>query len=122
MGEFKSYGHCIYYCGEESLRKNGVAIMVNKRVQNAVHGCNLKNDRMISVPFQGKPFNSRVIQVYRPTTIAEEAEVEWFYEDLEDLLELIPKKMSFHHRGLECKSRKSRDTWSNKQVWPWSTE
>ena len=82
----------IYYCGQESLRRNGVAMMVNKRVQNAVLGCNLKNDRMISVHFQGKPFNIRLIQVYAPTSNAEEAEVEQFDEDLQDLLELIPKK------------------------------
>ena len=82
MGEFYSDDHCIYYCGQESLRRNGVAIMVNKRVQNAVPGCNLKNDRMISVRFQGKPFNITVIQVYAPTSNAEEAEVERFYEDL----------------------------------------
>ena len=93
MGEFNSDDHCIYYCGQESLKRNGVAIMVNKRVQNAVLGCNLKNDRMISVPFQGKPFNITVIQVYAPTTDAEEAELDQFYEDLEDVLELIPKKM-----------------------------
>ena len=92
MGEFNSDDHCIYYCGQESLRRNGVAIMVNKRVQNAVLGCNLKSDRMISVHFQGKPFNITVIQVYAPTSNAEEAEVERFYEDLEDLLELTPKK------------------------------
>ena len=85
----------IYYRGQESLRRNEVAIMVNKRVWNAVHWCSLKNDRMISVHFQDKPFNITVIQVYAPTTDAEEAEVEWFYEDLQDLLELIPKKMSF---------------------------
>ena len=78
--------------GQESLRRNGVALIVNKRVQNAVLGCNLKNDRMISVRFQGKPFNSTVIQIYAPTTNAKEAEVEWFFEDLEDLLELTPKK------------------------------
>ena len=96
MGEFNSVDHYIYYCGQESLRRNGVAIMVNKRVWNAVLGCNLKNDRMISVCFQGKPFNITVIQVYAPTSNAEEAEVEWFYEDLLDLLELTPqKKMSF---------------------------
>ena len=82
----------IYYCGQESLRRNGVAIMVNKRVQNTVLGCNLKNDRMISVCFQGIPFNITVIQVYTPTSNAEEAEVEWFYEDLQDLLELTLKK------------------------------
>ena len=92
MGEFNSDGHYIYYCGKKSFRRNGVAIMVNKRVQNAVLGCNLKNDRMISVCFQGKPFNITVIQVYAPTSNAEEAEVERFYEDLQDLLELTPKK------------------------------
>ena len=95
MGEFKSGDHCIYYCGQESLRRNGVAIMVNKRVLNAVHGCNLKNDRMISVRFQGKPFNITVIQAHAPTSNTEEAEVELFYEDLQDLLELTPKKDSF---------------------------
>ena len=78
---------------------------------------------MISVCFQGKPFNITVIRVYAPTSYAEEAEVEWFYEDLQDLLELTPpQKCPFHYRGLECKSRKSRDTWSNRQIWPWSTE
>ena len=92
MGEFKSDDHYIYYCRQESLRRNGVAIMVNKRVQNALLRCNLKNDRMISVHFQGKPFNTTVIQVYVPTRNAEEAEVERFYEDLQDLLELTYKK------------------------------
>ena len=92
MGEFNSNGHYIYYCGQESLRRNGVAIIVNKRVRNAVLGCNLKNDRMISVRFQGKPFNITVIQAYAPTRNAEEAEVEWFYEDLQDRLELTPPK------------------------------
>ena len=92
MGEFNSDDHYIYYCGQESLRRNGVAIIVNKRVRNAVLGCNLKNDRMISVCFQGKPFNITVIQVYAPTSNAEEAEVEQFYEDLQDLLELTPPK------------------------------
>ena len=92
MGEFNLDDHYMYYCGQESLRRNGVAIMVNKRVQNAVLGCNLKNDRMISVHFQGKPCNIRVIQVYAPTSNTEEAKVEWFYEDLQDLLELTPKK------------------------------
>ena len=92
MGEFNSDDHHIYYCGLESLRRNGVAIMVNKRVQNAVLGCSLKNDRMISVNFQGKPFNITVIQGYVPTSNAEEAEVEWFYEDPQDHLELTPKK------------------------------
>ena len=92
MGEFNSDDHDIYYCGQESLRRKGVAIMVNKRVWNAVLGCSLKNDRMISVYFQSKPFNIMVIQAYAPTSNAEEAEVEQFYEDLQDLLELTPKK------------------------------
>ena len=92
MGEFNSDDHYICYCRQESLGRNGVAIMVNKRVQNAVLGCNLKNDRMISVSFQGKLFNITVIQVYAPTSNAEEAEVERCYEDLQDLLELTPKK------------------------------
>ena len=91
MGEFNSDDHYIYYCGQESLRRNGVAMMVNKRVWNAVLGCNLKNNRMISVHLQGKPFNITVIEVYAPTSNAEEAKVEWFYEDLQDLLELTPK-------------------------------
>ena len=128
--------------------------MVEKRVQNAVLGCNLKNDRMISVHFQGKPFNITVIQVHAPTSNAEEAEVEWFYEDLQDLLDLtfqVPmqycclqhrtlllspvtyttvhcfitktqKRCPFHYRELECKRRKWRNTWSNRQIWPWNTE
>ena len=92
MGELNSDDHYIYYCGQESLRRNGVAIIVNKRVWNAVLGCNLKNDRMVSLHFQGKPFNITVIQVYAPTSNAKEAEVERFYEDVQDLLELTPKK------------------------------
>ena len=92
MDEFNSDDHYIYYCGQESLRRNGVANMVNKRVRNVVLGCSLKNDRMIFVCFQGKPFNIAVIQVYAPTSNAEEAEVERFYEDLQDLLELTPQK------------------------------
>ena len=92
MGEFNSDDHYIYYCRQESLRRNGVAIMVNKRVRNAVVGCNLKNDPMISIHFQGKLFNNTVIQVYAQTSNTEEAEVEWFYEDLQDLLELTLKK------------------------------
>ena len=89
LGEFNSDDYYMYYCGQESLRRNGVAIMVNKRVRNAVLGCNLKNDRMISVRFQGKPFNITVIQVYAPTR---NAEVKRFYEELKDLLELTPQK------------------------------
>ena len=113
----------LYYCGQETLRRNGVAIMVNKRVRNAILGCHLKNDRMISVRLQGKLFNITVIQVYAPTSNAEEAEVEWFYEDLQDLLEQTHKKRCpFHYRGLECKSRKSRNTWSHRQIWPWNVE
>ena len=92
MGEFNSDDHDIYYCGQESLRRNGVAIIVNKRVQNAVLRCNLKNDRMISVCFQGKPFNITVIQVCAWTNNAKQAEVEQFYENLQDLLKLTPKK------------------------------
>ena len=95
MGEFNSDDYYIYYCRQESLRRNRVAIVVNKTVRNAVLGCNLKNDRMISVHLQGKPFNITVIQVYTPTSNAEEAEVEQFYEDLRDLLELTPKKDVF---------------------------
>ena len=94
MGEFNSGGHYIYYCGQESLRRNGVAIIVNKRIRNTVLGYNI-NNRIISVHFQEKPLNIMVIQVYAPTSIAEEAKVEQFYEDLQDLLELTPKKMSF---------------------------
>ena len=92
MGECKSDDPYIYYCGQESLRRNEVAIIINKRVQNAVLRCNLKNDRMISVCFQGKQFNITVIQVYASTSNPEEVEVEWFYEDVQDLLELTPKK------------------------------
>ena len=95
MSEFNSDDQYIYYCGQESHRRNRVAIMVDERVRNAVLGCNLKNDRMISVRFQCKSFNITVIQVYAPTSNSEEAEVEQFYEDLQDLLELTPKKMSF---------------------------
>ena len=92
MGEFNSDDRYIYYCGQDSLRRNAVALILNKRVQNAVLGCNLKNSRMISVHFQDKPFNITVIQVYAPTTNAEEAEVKWFCEDLQDLIKLTPKK------------------------------
>ena len=92
MGEFNSEDHYIYYFKQESLRRNGVDIIVNKRARNAILGCNLKNKRMISVHFQGKPFNITVIQVYAQTTNAEEPEVEQFYKDLQDLLELTPKK------------------------------
>jgi len=92
MGEFNSYDSYIYYCGQEHLRRNGIILIANKRVWNAVSGCNLKNDRMVSVHFQGKPFLITVIQVYAPTTNAKEDKVEQFYEDLQNLLELTPKK------------------------------
>ena len=94
MGEFNSDNHYVY-CGQESLRRNGVALIVNQRVQNAALGCNLEKERMVSVCFQGKPLSITVIQVYAPSADAKEAEVERFYEDLQDVLELISKKMSF---------------------------
>ena len=125
MGEFNSDDHYIYYSGQESLRRNGIAHLVNSRVWNAVLECNLKNNRMILVHLQGKSITITVIQVYAPTSNAEEAEVERFCEDLQDLLELKQtnkRRCAFHHRGLECKSRKSRNTWSNRQIWPWNTE
>ena len=92
MEEFNSYDHYIYCCGQESLKRNGVALIVNRRIQNAVLGCTVKNDRMISFPFQDKPFNITVIQDCAPTTDAKEVEVDWLYEDLQHLLELTPKK------------------------------
>ena len=122
MAEFNSDDHNIYYCGQGSLRRNGVAIMVNKRVQNAVLGHSLKNDRMTLVLFQGTPFSITVIQVYAPTSNTEEAEVEQFYEDLQDLLELTLKKDVLFIIGDQKRSTKSRDTWSKRQIWPWSTE
>ena len=108
MGEFNADDHYIYYCGQESLRRNGLGLVVNERVQNAALGCSLINGRMISVRFQGKPFSITVILVYAPNTTAKDAEVDRFYEDLQDLLELTPKKKErkrcpFHHKGLECK-------------------
>ena len=104
MGEFNSDDHYIYYCGQEYLRKTGVAIIVNKRVQNTVLEYNLKNDRMISVLLQGKPFIITVIQVYVPTSNTKEAEVEWFCEDLQPFRTNTQEKCPFHYRGLECKS------------------
>ena len=99
ISEFNSDNHYIYYCGQQSLRRNGVAIIVNKRVRNAVLGCSLRNDRMISVHFQGKSFNITIIQLYAPTSNAEEADVAWFYEDLQNLLELTSKKDIFFITG-----------------------
>ena len=125
MGEFNSDDHYIYYCRQESLRRNGVAIMVNKRVQNAVLGCNLKNDRMISVCFQGKPFNITVIQVYAPISNAEEAEVEQFYEYLQGLLELTPKKdvlFIIWDWNAKVGTPVARCFLGNRQIWPWNTE
>ena len=110
MGEFNSDDHYIYYCRQESLRRNGV------------HECNLKNDRMISVHFQGKPFSITVIQVYAPSSNTEEAEVERFYEDLQDHLELTPKKDVLFIIGDWNAKVGSQDTWSNRQIWPWITE
>ena len=121
MGKFNSDDHYIYYRGQESLVRNEVALTVNKRVQNAVLECNGKNDRMISLCFQGKTFNITVIQVYAPNSNAEEAEVEQFYEDLTSRTN-TRKRCPLHHRELECKSRKSRDTWNNREIWPWSTK
>ena len=94
MGEFNSDDHYIYYCGQEPLRKNGIALIVNKRLWNAVLGYNHNNDRMISVHFKAKPFNITVIQIYGPTANAEEDELECFYEDIQNLLELATKKYS----------------------------
>ena len=122
MGEFNSDDHCIYYCGQESLRRNGVALIVNKRGGYAVLGCNLRNDRMISVHFQGKPFNITVIQVDDPTTNAEEAEIEWFYEDLQDRLELTPKKDVLFIIGDWNAKVGSQEIPGVTGVWPWSTK
>ena len=123
MGRFNLDDQYTYHCGREFLRRNGIALIVNKRVWNSVLGCNLVNSRMISLRFQGKPFNVTVIQVYVPTTDAGETEVDQFYEDLQHHLGLTSKKRyPFHHRGLKCKSKKSRDTRNNRQVWPWNTK
>ena len=122
MGEFNSDDHYIYYYGQESLRRNGIAIIVNKRVQNAVLGCNLKNNRMISVHFQGKPFKIMVIQVHALTSNTEEAEAERFYEDLQDLLELTHKKDVLFNIGDWNAKVRRQDTWSNRQIWHQSTK
>ena len=122
-GESNSDDHYIYYCGQESVRRNGVAIMVNRRVRNAVLGCNLKNDRMISVRLQGKPFNITVIQVYAPTSNAEEAEVKQFYEDLQDLLELTPKKdVVFIIGDWNAKVGSQETPGVTGKFWPWNVE
>ena len=122
MGEFYSDDHYIYDCGQESLRRNGVTIIVNKRVRNAVLGYNLKNNRMISVHFQGKPFSIIAIQVYAPTSNTEDAEVEQFYEDLQELLELTAKKDVFFIIGAWNAKVGSQETPGVQEIWPWSTE
>ena len=122
MGEFNSDDHYVYNCRQESLRRNGVTLIVNKRVQNAVLGYSLKNDRMVSVRFQGKPFSITVIQVYALTSNAE-AEVERSYEDLQDFLELTSKKdVLFIIGDWSAKVGSQETTWSNGQIWPWSLE
>ena len=121
MGKFNLDDHCIYYCGQESLRRNGVAIIVNRRVRNAVLGCLSKTTEWSLFVTKANHSVITVIQVCAPTSTAEEAER--FCEDLQDLLELThTKRCPLHYRGLECKSRKSRATWSNRQIWPWSTK
>ena len=125
MVEFNSDDHYIYYCGQESLRRNGAALTDNKRLQNAILRYNLTNNRMILLCFQGKPFNTTVIQVYAPTTHAGRSwswMVLWWPTRPSRTNTKKKKRCPFHHRPLECKSRKSRDTWSNRQVWPWSTK
>ena len=122
MGEFNSDDHCIYYCGQESLRRNGVTLTVNKRGGYVVLGCNLRNDRMISVHFQGKPFNITVIQVDDPTTNAKEAEIEWFCEDLQDLLELTPQNDVLLIIGDWNAKVGSQEIPGVTGVWPWSTK
>ena len=120
MGKFNSGDHSIYYHGQESIRRNGVALTVNKIVRNAILGCNLKNDSMISVHFQGKPFNITVSQVFTPTTNTEEVDLNGSMKTYKTFRTNSKLRCHFHHRGLECKSRKSRNTWSNRKVWPWS--
>ena len=122
MGEFNSDNHYIYYCWQESLRRNGIAIMVNKRVQNAVLGYNLKNDRMISVHFQGKPFNITVIQGMPQPVTLKKLKLNGSMKTTRPFITNTQKRCPFHYRGLECKSRKSRNTWSNRQIWPWNME
>ena len=122
MGEFNSDDHYIYFCGQESLRRNGVALIDNKKSLKYsiwIQSPKRQND-LCSSPRQ--TIQIMVIQVYAPTSNAEEAEVEWVYEDLQDLLEHTCKRCPLHYRGLECKSRKSRDTWENRQIWPRQTK
>ena len=122
IGEFNSDNLYIYYCRQESIRRNGIALIVNK-IAKCSTWVQFQKQQMITVHFQGKPFNITVIQIYALTSNAKEVEIEWFYDDLQDLLELTTKKdVLFIIRGLECKSRKSRDTWNNGQVWLWNTK
>ena len=111
-----------HYCGQESLRRNGVAIIVNRRVWNAVIACNLKDDRMISVLFQGKQFSITVIPICAPTSMLKKLKLNGSEDLLESSRTNTPKRYPFHYRGLGCKSRKSRATWCNRQVWPWNTK
>ena len=122
MGEFNSDDHYTYYCGQESLRRHGVAIMNNKRVRNAVLGCNLKNDRMISVHCQGKLFNITVIQAYAQPVMLKSWSWMVLWRPTRPFRTNTQKRCPFHYRGLEWKSRKSRNTWGNRQIWPWNTE
>ena len=118
MGEFNLDGHYIDYCGQESHRINGVAIRVKKKSAKCSIWMQSQKRQNDLCSFPNQPFNITVIQVYSLTGNAEKAEVKQFYEDVKDLLEVTPNKMSFHYRGLECKSRTSRNTWSNRQIWP----
>ena len=122
MGEFKLYGHYIYYCRQGSLRRNGVVIMANKSPKCSTWMQSQKRQNDLC-SFSRQTINITVIQVYALTSNAKKAEVEHFYEDLQELLELTPPKTCpFHYKGLECRSTKSRNTWSNRQIWPWNTE
>ena len=121
MGEFNSDDHYIYFCGQESHKRNGVSLIINKIVWNEILGCNLKNNRMISVSLQGKPFNITVIQVYVQPPMPKKLKLNGSVNTRPSRTN-TKKRCPFHYRGLECKSRKSRETWSNRQVWPWSTK
>ena len=123
MSEFNSDDHYIYYCGQKIPQKKWSSPHSQQKSPKGSSWVQSQKQQNDLCSFPRKPFNIRVIQVYAPTSNTEEAEVEWFYEDLQDLLELTPpKKFPFNYKGLECKSKKSRDTWSNRQVWAWSTE
>ena len=121
MGKFNSDDHYIYFCGQESCGRNGVALTVKKSPKYNTWVQSQKQQNYLC-SFQGKSFSITVIQLYAPTNNAEEAELEQFYEDLQNIIELTPKRFPFHYRGLECKRRKSRDIWSKRKIWPWSTK